>query len=480
MEAVSELPTIELYHTLDEPSILKAAEAASALELAFESVIPAGDGGECHFQAFGFKKIRTFTDPINHKGVIGAALMMLEDLNLYQVPVALASDKSDAHTVFVRRVPSTGPLSDATICTPMMGSDVRAICAMVSHGDVRAVNKLTRFGLAEIRRWRKSGVKAKREDVRRVFLGLLDDYVRAGSSLDGVALRRTESVEERSEIAKVRRAWISENWFDLLEKVKAIQTLRNPVVEQKIDLPPVGITQTEHDQAPVREITVADVVEEGLKLHALGRLCEKCKLEDAGERRLCAKCEDALISSSGVVQLTKGDIPEFDGAGLVGSVMPVVGRAAFDAGITEKEDYDYVAEQVTNLVATFDQYDIEMEEAGMWIKGVNVEDVPTKATHRDARSADGVVVAAGMEFRPHMLRHLINQISQTVREVQGMYSEPLLERARDGDDVGVSMDRDARRNLKMLKSRLGLLSSIAEELGAEIVEGDVENRATGF
>jgi hypothetical protein len=32
----------------------------------------------------------------------------------------------------------------------------------------------------------------------------------------------------------------------------------------------------------------------------------------------------------------------------------------------------------------------------------------------------------------------------------------------------------------MLKSRLGLLQSVADELGAEIVEGDLEDRAENF
>jgi hypothetical protein len=477
MEAVKDPPNVESYHTLKEPLLLMAVEIASNLETAFDSLVPADDG-DVHFTEIRWKKILEIAAPFTADGVIGAALLMLEDLNMFQAPVAFSDNKPSR--VYVRRIPSTGRLTTTATCAPMFSHDVRAICATVDRDNVAAVNQLTRFGLAEIRRWRKSGVKARREDVRRVFLGILDDYARAGCSLAGVPLSRKDSVAKAAEEATVRRAFIGDAWFDLLEKVKAIQTLRNPVVERKIEIPE-GITASEHALAPEPEQPILKIVEEGLKLHAAGRLCENCKKNDSKGRRLCEECEDALISQSGVVQLTKDDIPEFNDKGLTGAIMPVIGRAAFDAGIVEKDDYDYVAEQVNNLVATFDQYDLEMDEAGIFIKGINLTDDPVKAEHRDARSADGVVVAAGMEFRPHMIRHLVSQIDQIVREVTGMYIEPLLERAVNPEDqLGSALRSSGKKTMRMLKSRLGLLQSVADELGAEIVEGDLEDRAENF
>jgi hypothetical protein len=61
------------------------------------------------------------------------------------------------------------------------------------------------------------------------------------------------------------------------------------------------------------------------------------------------------------------------------------------------------------------------------------------------------------------------------------YIDPLLERAGDPDDqLGSALRSSGKRTLRMLKSRLGLLQSIADELGAEIVEGDLDERASNF
>jgi hypothetical protein len=392
MTTVEDQLKVEDYHLLKEPMLLMIAEAASSIDTALESYLEVNDHNSEHFSVVPWKKVVDFCAPITAHGVIGAALLMLEDLNLYQVPVEFDKKTDTPKNLWVRRIPALGPFATVKTCAPMYHKDVRAIIACVGHGSVSAVNELTRFGLAEIRRWAKGGVKANREDVRRVLLGLLDDYSKKGATLKGVALNRQNDVKEGAEVAVVRRAWIGEQWFDLLEKVKAVQTLRTPVVEQKIVL-----SEIEKDWfAEKRKHTVADVVEEGLKLHAQGSLCEKCKKRDSKGRRLCEVCEDALISQSGAVKLTKGDIPTFDTTGLNGAVLPVVGKAAFDAGITSKDDYDYVAEQISNLVATFDQYDLEMDEAGIFVQGINLEKEPERAQHRNPARSDGVVVAAGL------------------------------------------------------------------------------------
>ena len=478
---------VENYHLHPENVVLAIVEAASNLDTWFDAVIVKGEGGSEHFEVFSWKKISKAAG--GAMGVVGAALTMLEDLHQYQCPVAMSA-KHDPTNVYVRRIPATGPLTTTLTCTPMFGRDVAACCACVAHGDMRSIHGITRFDHKAIRQWSKSGVKAKREDVRRVLLGILDDYTKSGQSLSGRALGRDEEVTEFAEIAVVRRAWIGEHYVDLLAKVQAIQTLRNPVVERKI--------------MPVEpEQPLLDFVEEGLKAHKEGRLCawcervpaekkggvcdecetrrcEHCKKADAKGRRLCSPCEDTLISQSGVVQLTESDLPKFDDTGLVGAVLPKVGKAAFDAGIVKKEDYDYIAEQVSNIITTFDENEIELEDAGIFIRGVNYEDGPVRARHRSGVSADGVVIAAGMKFRPHILRHLMRQIDQTTREIIGMYGEPLLEAALDPDDKGVVIDFDRRKMLKMLKSRLGLLCSYAEELGAELEEDDFDSRVSGF
>jgi hypothetical protein len=498
-------PFVEDYHLLGEVPILVIAEAASNMELYLDNVVEPDETSYHHFTPISFDKIRRAAGENLEDGAIGSALIMLEDLNLYQLPVEMTAQR-DPHTVYARRIPGTGALTTGVTCQPMLGHDVRAICACVAHGHKKSIQALTRFGLAEIRQWQKRGVKARREDVRRVLLGILDDYTACGRALHGIALAREKHVKEHTITAVERREWINERWIDLLEQVKALQTLRTPVVEQKIepiDVPPAGVPKSEHELAPDRHQPILEIVEAGLTAHKEGRLCPwcqgrevaedqdvcedcaarrcvRCKKADAKGRRLCSDCEDDLISQSGVVEMTPKDIPEFDEAGLVGPVLPLVGKAAFDAGVTSKEDYDYVAEQINNLVATFDQYEVEMEDAGIFVRGVNLEDGPIKARHANPRMNSGLVVAAGMKFRPHMLRHLIKQLDQAIREAVGMYGEPLLDRAGDEDDRGVVVDYDARKMLRMLKSRLGLVVSIADELGAEIEEEDLGDRASGF
>ena len=207
------------------------------------------------------------------KSQILLALQYHQDVNTLQFSVSSGGSRGD--TLYVRWRDEVEPESEidpvtTTLCRPMKGTDILAICAMVQNG-MRGVHSLTGHPKSKLETWRNRGISTKREDARQSLLTqILIPHLTAGVKLIDEPLQLERWVEERAKEAVVR----TQRMADLLE-IGREYTPPEP--------------EPEPEKAPVTTTTPT-------KTRVCG-ICKTAKLK--GDEMLCRACSIKLMKESG-------------------------------------------------------------------------------------------------------------------------------------------------------------------------------------
>jgi len=382
-----------------------------------------------------------------------AALTVVQDEGAYQFSLAMKS--SMVSTVYVRTIVEHGPSPFPNLCQPMTADDVQAIVAMVEGGP-SGVTALTGMKPGHVVGWTKTGVKSRPDASARLLAEILARYALVGRVLPSEPLTIDAFVKEAVE--------------GRVERIKRIEGMRKAVAEA-----PVTIPEPEPEPEPVK---VEPAQEEIVPVVTTSkRTCAKpaCGREIPNDgRRLCFKCEDLMMRESGM-----GAIEPIAESTWRSEVEMLVTQRLAAKGLDEVEA-GLIGEQAHQLEELLQAQDLGLDDAGIYVDGVNLEALEEsiresyagRAVQANSRRNDGVVLVGGMEMNPLRLREIHDQMDGAVREINNMILRPLMEDMADDAVLRAAFGGARRKQLMLLQARVARLAALVAEAGVELVEED--------